>query len=84
MPKNNKTSDQESITSELVVVSGSPSPQELAAVIAVIEQAHKEELANGKRAIIRQKSTWVRNASMLRSSVVAGYGQWRSSYKDGL
>ena len=84
MPQNKKISDLESITSELVVVSGSPSPEELAAVIAVIEQAHKEELANGKRIITQPKSTWVKNASMLRSSVIAGYGQWRSSYKDGL
>jgi hypothetical protein len=79
-----KLTPEDTIAKNIEVVSGSPTPQELAVVIAVIEQAHQEELATGKRAIVKPKSTWVKNSSMLRSSVVAGFGQWRSSFKDGL
>ncbi len=68
---------------ELRLVRGNPTPEELAAVIAVVQAAVAEE--KSKAGGIRQpKSTWNRNTVNLRGSITPGFGQWSASYRDGL
>ena len=62
------------------VVSGDPTPEELAAVVAVLLEASKQQQI-GKRP---QRSTWAKNNSILRTGIVVGNGQWGSQYKQGL
>jgi hypothetical protein len=67
----------------LRIESGSPTPAELAAVLAVLQAAQAEE--SGKRKLARKpKSTWTRNGGALRSTITPGFGQWRSHYRPGL
>jgi len=75
----NDPSDQQFIDS-IEVLSGSPTPEELAAVKAVLSQARKLE----QRALQDPSSSWSKNAAMLRDPINPGYGQWRSSFKAGL
>jgi hypothetical protein len=84
IPASSNPESPESISENIRVVSGSPTAEELAAVIAVIEQARQEQAELGKREKQAPRSTWVRNASILRTGVEAGSGQWRASYKEGL
>jgi hypothetical protein len=62
------------------VVSGDPTPQELAAVVAVLIEASKQQSTTKAS----QRSTWARNEASLRAGIVAGNGQWGSQYKQGL
>ena len=62
------------------VVAGNPTPEELAAVIAVLVEAGKQQ----QNAKIPQRSTWAKNHGILRDSLVVGNGQWGSTYKQGL
>ena len=68
----------------LQVVSGAPTPEELATVIAVLEAAHAEEAASSSGYERPLKSSWSRNASQLRNSITPGPGQWRGAYRSGL
>jgi hypothetical protein len=74
-----KPNDSEFIDS-IEVVSGDPTPEELAAVVSVLLEASKQQ-SNGKRP---KRSTWARNDSILRTGIVVGNGQWGSQYKQGL
>lgn len=74
----------ESLQEALRVVRGAPTAEELAAVIAVLEAAHAEELADAKGYERPLKSTWARNASQLRGEIMPGPGQWRGAYRSGL
>lgn len=66
------------------VVAGSPSAEELATVIAVLEAAHAEEEANASGYERPLKSSWSRNVAQLRHPIVPGPGQWRGAYRNGL
>ncbi|MEY3677722.1 MAG: hypothetical protein RL351_949 [Actinomycetota bacterium] len=66
------------------VVSGAPTPEELATVIAVLEAAHAEEAENTPGYERPLKSTWSRNVAQLRHPIVPGPGQWRGAYRSGL
>ncbi len=66
------------------VVSGAPSPEELATVIAVLEAAHAEEEATATGYERPLKSSWSRNVAQLRHPIVPGPGQWRGAYRSGL
>jgi hypothetical protein len=66
------------------VVSGAPTPEELATVIAVLEAAHAEEEANTPGYERPLKSTWSRNVAQMRHPMVPGPGQWRGAYRSGL
>ena len=74
-----KPNDSEFIDS-IEVVSGDPTPEELAAVVSVLLEASKQQ-SNGKQP---RRSTWARNDSILRTGIVVGNGQWGSQYKQGL
>ena len=66
------------------VVSGDPTPEELATVIAVLEAAHAEEAQSTKGFERPLKSSWSRNVAQLRHPIVPGPGQWRGAYRSGL
>jgi hypothetical protein len=69
---------------ELRVVSGSPTPAELATVIAMLEAAHAEEEATATGYERPLKSSWSQNAAQLRQPIIPGPGQWRGAYRQGL
>jgi hypothetical protein len=72
--------DEQEFTESVQVVSGSPTPDELAAVIAVLQEASKQQ--SGEK--LPQRSTWAKNEQILRTGLVVGNGQWGSSFKQGL
>lgn len=65
------------------VVSGNPTAEELAAVIALIEAAAAEEKATASSPS-KPRSTWNRNIMQMRGGIAPGFGQWNASYRDGL
>lgn len=71
---------EEEFAESVRVVTGNPTDEELAAVIAVLSESAKAQ----RRAVGVPKSSWSKNHGMLRDSLVAGNGQWGSSYKPGL
>ena len=75
---------EENFQEELKVVRGNPKPEELAAVIAIIEAAATEERTSNRAALRQPKSTWNRNSVNLRGGINPGFGQWTASYRDGL
>lgn len=66
------------------VVSGAPTAEELAIVIAMLEAAQAEELATSLTSESPTKSTWSRNPDQLRQPITPGPGQWRGAYRSGL
>ncbi|MEY4321125.1 MAG: hypothetical protein RLZZ471_1066 [Actinomycetota bacterium] len=68
----------------LRVVRGNPTPEELAAVIAIVEAASAEERATSGGAARQPRSTWNRNNVQLRGGITPGFGQWNASFRDGL
>ena len=72
--------DDSEFADAIEVVSGDPTPEELAAVVAVLLEASKQQLT----AKSTQRSTWAKNDSILRTGIVVGNGQWGSQYKQGL
>jgi hypothetical protein len=74
------TPDEQEFAESVQVVAGSPTPEELGAVIEVLEEASKQQ----QKASAAQRSTWAKNEQILRTGLVAGSGQWGSAYKQGL
>ena len=72
--------DDSEFAEAIEVVSGDPTPEELAAVVAVLLEASKQQSTTKPT----QRSTWAKNDSILRSGIVVGNGQWGSQYKQGL
>jgi Acyl-CoA carboxylase epsilon subunit len=72
--------DDSEFADSIEVVSGNPTPEELAAVVAVLLDASKQQSTSK----LSQRSTWARNDSILRTGIVVGNGQWGSQYKQGL
>ena len=68
----------------LKVIRGNPTAEELAAVIALVQAAAEEERNSTASASPITRSTWNRNNSQLRTNIVPGVGQWRTSFHDGL
>jgi hypothetical protein len=68
----------------LQVVRGAPTPEELATVIAVLAAASAEEEASATGFERKLKSSWSRNAAVMRPAIVPGPGQWRGAYRSGL
>ena len=78
MSNENQTPEQLPELQQLLkLVRGNPSPEELATVIAVLTAASAEAQSQSAGRERRLTSTWSRNASMLRSEIVPGPGQWR-------
>ncbi len=74
----------EPISETIKVLAGSPTPEELAAVVAILEAAHAEQVTEGKKKIKKPASSWSRNTSMFRHDLTPGPGQWRAQYRPGL
>ena len=72
--------DDSEFADSIEVVSGDPTPEELAAVAAVLLEASKQQSTTEAS----QRSTWAKNDSILRTGIVVGTGQWGSQYKQGL
>jgi hypothetical protein len=72
--------DDSEFAESIEVVSGDPTPEELAAVVAVLLEARKQQSTSK----LSQRSTWAKNDSILRTGIVVGKGQWGSKYKQGL
>ncbi len=75
---------EDELQAAMRVVRGTPTPEELAVVIALLQAAHSEELSLGHRVVAQPKSTWARNDRVLRSTLTPGFGQWAASYRPGL
>jgi hypothetical protein len=74
----------EPIGDVLKVISGNPSPEELAAVVAILEAAHAQQVSEGKKQVKKPASSWNRNTSIFRNDLTPGFGQWRAQYRPGL
>jgi hypothetical protein len=72
--------DDSEFAEAIEVVSGNPTPEELAAVVGVLLEASKQQSTTKAS----RRSTWAKNDSILRSGIVVGNGQWGSQYKQGL
>lgn len=68
----------------LRVISGAPTAEELATVIAVLQAVHAEEAASVTGYERPLKSTWAKNQAQLRHPITPGPGQWRGAYRSGL
>ncbi len=68
----------------LRVEGGSPTPEELAAVVAVLTAAVAEANEQAAKATSQPKSSWNRSDSMLRGGLTPGFGQWTASTRPGL
>ena len=66
------------------VVSGNPTPEELASVVAILEAARAEQVVEGKKLAKKPASTWNRNASNFRNNLNPGSSQWQAQYRPGL
>lgn len=69
---------------EIEVVAGSPTPEELAVITALLAEAHAQEASANGAVELAATSSWSRNADRLRKPVVPGAGQWRGAYRNGL
>jgi hypothetical protein len=76
--------NSEPIGETIKVIAGNPSPEELAAVVAILEAAHAEQITEGKNLAKKPASTWNRNTGMFRHDFMPGSGQWRAQYRPGL
>jgi hypothetical protein len=65
------------------VLSGNPTPEELAVVVAVLQAASASAAASGGT-VAEPVSSWSRNAGLLRAPITPGYGQWRAAFRRGL
>jgi hypothetical protein len=74
----------EPISETIKVLAGSPTSEELAAVVAILEAAHAEQVTEGKKELKKPASSWSRNTSMFRHDLTPGFGQWRAQYRPGL
>jgi hypothetical protein len=74
----------EEFRAEARVVGGNPTPEELAAGLAVLELALEQELAAGGGDAAKPVSSWGRNGSQLRGEVRPGPGQWQAALRAGL
>ena len=68
----------------LRVVRGAPTPEELATVIAVLAAVNAEEDSAATGFERKLKSTWSRNAAVMRPAILPGPGQWRGAFRSGL
>lgn len=74
------TSEQKQFAEAVQIVAGNPTEQELVALIAVLQEASKQQRVSQQT----QLSTWAKNEQLLRTRLVAGTGQWISAYRQGI
>lgn len=69
------TSENKDVADALEVVAGNPTPQELAAVVAVLREA----TSTSQAASI--ESNWARGSKLLRDGNNTGDLEWRADFK---
>lgn len=78
------TENQQRIVDLIQVVAGSPTPEELATVIALLQAAYDQEKESANELGQQHSSSWSRNQAQLRTPITPGPGQWRAAYRSGL
>lgn len=73
----------EQVAQAIKVERGNPSPEQLAAAIAVLT-ALAAEAAAASTGTKKTVSSWQRNHAQLRSPIVPGRRQWQAAYLAGL
>jgi hypothetical protein len=68
---------EDDASAAFTVISGSPSPDELAAVTAVIQGLLDEQGENDARRAHAGPSAWSRSQKHLRHTLTPGFGAWR-------
>lgn len=68
-------SDSQDIAAAIEVVAGSPTPEELAAIVAVLS----ESATTAKS--IQSETNWARGPEMLRGAKAPGDLKWRPDFK---
>ena len=63
---------------DIRVVSGNPTPEELAAVVSVLEGMAAELEGTRARAAEKSASAWVNNQRPIRTPIDPGITRWRS------
>ncbi len=63
---------------EIQVVSGNPTPEELAAVVAVLEGVTQELEGTRARAAAKAASAWRLSQRPIRTPILRGVTTWRS------
>jgi len=66
------------------VVSGNPTSEELAVVVAVLQAAAASAAAARVAEGSKRVAHWHRNAGVLRGAILPGHGQWVASTRRGL
>jgi len=74
----------EELQDSIKVEGGNPTPEELAAVVAVLSSALAEASEQTEKATSQPRSSWNRGRSMLRDPLTPGFGQWTASTRPGL
>lgn len=72
--------DPDPETTEPRVIRGDPTPEETAAVVAVLRAAVEEEAAEGARRTVPRISAWQRAQKAPRPPVVPGPGRWNAPH----
>jgi hypothetical protein len=67
----------ESLTPSIRIIAGSPTPEELAAVTAILAHALEEAAAQHEHREVR-RSAWDRSRATLRTQLRPGTGAWRA------
>ena len=62
---------------DLRVVSGNPTPEELAAVVSVL-QVMAAEFDGARAKVAQQESAWATSQRPIRTPLVPGHSRWRS------
>ena len=74
----------ENLQELLRVEGGNPTPEELAAVVAVLSAAVAEANEQAAKSLGQPRSSWNRSSSMLRGNITPGLRQWNASFRPGL
>ncbi|MBG6239522.1 hypothetical protein IWX78_002509 [Mycetocola sp. CAN_C7] len=72
------TDDESGHGIDVHILRGSPTPDEIAAVTAVLTTAVVEEAANADAVPTNGPSAWQRSQRVMRSPLTAGAGRWRN------
>jgi len=75
--------ESSSQSTHLQVVTGNPSAEELAVVVAVLQAAAAAGSASVPKPA-EPTSKWHRNSTILRGQITPGHGQWAASVRRGL
>lgn len=63
---------------DVEVISGNPTPEELAAIVAVLEGMTQELEGTRARAAARAASAWRHSQRPIRTPILPGMTRWRS------